>query len=29
MDAFTIKKDFSTAFDPKDEFVYQELPPLK
>lgn len=29
MEAYTLKKDFRTSFDPKDEFVYQELPPLK
>lgn len=29
MEAYTIRKDLRTAFDPKDEFVYQELPAVK
>lgn len=29
MEAYTLKKDFRTSFDPKDEFVYSELPLLK
>jgi putative SOS response-associated peptidase YedK len=28
MDAYTIKKDFRTAFDPQYEFVYSELQPI-
>ena len=29
MDAYTIKKDFRNAYDPKEEFVYTELLPLQ
>ncbi len=29
MDGYTITKDFRTAFDPKDEVVFTELPPLQ